>query len=586
MLHYDDVLRNILGEFGTYQKACFILVGIAAPLPLALVTLSPVFLFATTDSLCKVPEASEISKQICFNNTIGNCDLLVKNLTIPRINKDIGCGSVSVFDQCRRYNISYDDIAAYPETNIESFINNNETIKCDHGWEYDRSQYKLTVSHQFDLVCDRFYMNALPTSVYMFGMLAGSIIWGYVLDMFGRMTGFMVGNVLLIITGIIGAFPFNYVMFVVMRFFIPVSQYGVYLAGFVLVCEYVGPTKRTFTGMMYSSFFSAGYMVLAVYAYFIREWWILQLVTIVPNVIFLIYYWVVPESPRWLISVGRTKEAENIISRCARINKVDIPKDLFKQEWQNETKRDNTGDLNQTKYGCITLIRYPNLRKKTIILCYTWITITLIYYGISFDTSNLGGNVYLNMFISGVVEIAAYIFGIILMENSRIGRRWAHCSTLVFAGIACIALAFVPPCGGYVWLGITLAMLGKFGITSAFGMIYVYSAELFPTPLRSVGVGTCSMCARIGGILAPQLLLMGEVWKQLPPLVFGITSIVAGILIVFLPETRGVELPESIEEAEQFGNKYGIIQNNDPRKQNKGVNIVANEDNSVELNVL
>ena len=60
----------------------------------------------------------------------------------------------------------------------------------------------------------------------------------------------------------------------------------------------------------------------------------------------------------------------------------------------------------------------------------------------------------------------------------------------------------------YDWALITLTMIGKFGITSAFVIIYVYSAELFPTIIRNIGMGSASFFARIGGIIAPQIALL------------------------------------------------------------------------------
>ena len=52
-----------------------------------------------------------------------------------------------------------------------------------------------------------------------------------------------------------------------------------------------------------------------------------------------------------------------------------------------------------------------------------------------------------------------------------------------------------------------LAMIGKFFASSSFALVYIFTAEIFPTPIRSSGVGLCSTMARIGGISAPQIAL-------------------------------------------------------------------------------
>ena len=64
-----------------------------------------------------------------------------------------------------------------------------------------------------------------------------------------------------------------------------------------------------------------------------------------------------------------------------------------------------------------------------------------------------------------------------------------------------------------------------------------------------------SMCARISGIIAPFILILGNYWEQLPFFIFGANAILAGILALLLPETHGTTLPETIEEGEEFGSK-------------------------------
>lgn len=100
--------------------------------------------------------------------------------------------------------------------------------------------------------------------------------------------------------------------------------------------------------------------------------------------------------------------------------------------------------------------------------------------------------------------------------------------------------------------------MGKFGIAAAFAIVYVYSAEIFPTEYRSVGIGACSMCARIGGIIAPFIASLAKIYQPLPLLVFGVLSIVSGCLIILLPETVGCELPQTLQESEEFGKDQPI----------------------------
>ena len=50
---------------------------------------------------------------------------------------------------------------------------------------------------------------------------------------------------------------------------------------------------------------------------------------------------------------------------------------------------------------------------------------------------------------------------------------------------------------------VTLNIFGKLGTAAAYCVIFIYTAEIFPTSMRSLGIGACSTAARIGGILAP-----------------------------------------------------------------------------------
>ena len=86
-----------------------------------------------------------------------------------------------------------------------------------------------------------------------------------------------------------------------------------------------------------------------------------------------------------------------------------------------------------------------------------------------------------------------------------LGRKKTLFLLLTVGGLSCMAPALLPE-GSAEPYSTVLAIFGKSNIAAAFALIYVYSVEIFPTVLRSSGLGMCSMFSRLGGILAPQLI--------------------------------------------------------------------------------
>ncbi|MGH0172863.1 UNVERIFIED_CONTAM: hypothetical protein FKN15_064073 [Acipenser sinensis] len=170
--------------------------------------------------------------------------------------------------------------------------------------------------------------------------------------------------------------------------------------------------------------------------------------------------------------------------------------------------------------------------------------VTIGYYGLSLSTPNMIGDPYINCFIAAATEIAAYILTWGILKCTP--RRIAFSSTSLLGGAVLLLIQLVP--SNLQILSTVLAMAGKFGISAAFSIVYVFAAELFPTVVRNMGVGVSCMASRTGGIIAPYIAFIGTYNKVLPYILMGSITIAIGLLSLFLPETRGLPLPEKISQ--------------------------------------
>ncbi|XP_008591566.1 PREDICTED: solute carrier family 22 member 4-like [Galeopterus variegatus] len=238
-------------------------------------------------------------------------------------------------------------------------------------------------------------------------------------------------------------------------------------------------------------------MLLPLLAYFIRDWRMLLLALTVPGVLCVPLWWFIPESPRWLISQRRFREAEDIIQKAAKMNNIAVPAVIF-----DPVELQELNSLKQQKVFILDLFRTQNIATITIMSLLLWMLTSVGYFALSLDTPNLHGDAYLNCFLSALIEVPAYIAAWLLLRT--LPRRYIIAGVLCLGGGVLLLIQLVPT--DYYFLSIGLVMLGKFGITSAFSMLYVFTAELYPTPVRNMAVGVTSMASRVGSIIAPYFL--------------------------------------------------------------------------------
>ncbi len=130
----------------------------------------------------------------------------------------------------------------------------------------------------------------------------------------------------------------------------------------------------------------------------------------------------------------------------------------------------------------------------------------------------------------------------------------------LFPGLSCIAAGLMHGVEELRYPQLILTMFGKFGSAGCFNVVYVYTAELFPTGNRSSAIGFCSMTARVGTVLSMLVELLGSLWGPAPMVALGTATAAAGILAAAFPETSGLPMPDTIEAAARLGDRGGAVQ--------------------------
>ncbi|KAJ8029764.1 Solute carrier family 22 member 2 [Holothuria leucospilota] len=475
------------------------------------------------------------------------------------------------------------------------------------------------VLYAWDLVCNQ-YPAAAETSqsIQQVGGMVGAILSGVLADWYGRRPSFLLSVIIFDIAGLGIALSPNYIAFVIFRFFYGFGQMAIWTTISSNLSEYMIPKYRNRAMTVPAIPLAFGLMFMALLAFLIRDWRYLQFAVVAPYIVGLLGFWFLPESLRWQLSKQKTKQAELLVIKIAKINRKEIPKEMFYKSNKNEVDdkistisgnsitsspskitADSNGtvpkDINsfsenvnsyeyeenksegasvarsstQSKY--LELFKPPVLH-ITIVVSLLRLTYTLVYFGFALSTGRLAGNPYLNFFLSALVEAPARIFAPFIY-------KWVRRTYLIFfcyicCGAGLTAIIFIPQQTksgtDLAILTTVLSLLGKFFVSVTLAGVLLLNVELFPTTLRNSGNGLTLFIARIGAVIAPFMLYADNVVPNFSSYLMAIISFLTAFSALTLTDTRKTVQPQNTADLKVLMNSR--------KKSNMGVENKAFEE--------
>ncbi|EPB80449.1 transporter, major facilitator family protein [Ancylostoma ceylanicum] len=529
-MKFDDFLFTHLGEIGKYQKIQFLLVC----LPTIIVSMH-----AVSWTLAAVPVPYR-------------CALPSETHESPYYSTDPRL----TIKECKGWDEAPVPVNQSGSPKVHCYYNENCELDgetCDVH-VFDRSRVVYSALDRWELVCGRGSFRAHVQMSYYIGQLAGSFVFGLLGDRIGRKKVCIMAIATQVTFGLASVFAPTWWSFAILRTNptfsagIGFSHPGIFVIAVVVGMELVGPKYRRLASVITGGFFAVGQILLGIEGNFVTNYQHLLLLITLPGAVFLSYWWLVPESPRWLVSQRRFEEADKILRRAAKTNGVTLPEKWW-EELDSETERKEGKTVR--KYKVWDLFKTPILRKRALVTFFLWPCVSMVYYGMALKPNILGGDMYLNFIFAALVEIPALV--LVYLTIDRIGRRIVTSTGYFLAG-ACLLINYFLGDNVPLLVSIIQMMISKGAITGTYAAIYTYTPELFPTVIRNTAMGVCSMVARLGAISGTYLSMWiaempnGKVYMVVP---FAVMTIIAAALtLLFLPETMGTPLSETIEQVE------------------------------------
>lgn len=400
------------------------------------------------------------------------------------------------------------------------------------------------------------YRQAFLTTIVFIGMMISSTFWGKLSDRFGRKRALIISGIFLFFYGFLSTFSPSYGWILCLRFMVGFNI-GCVPQSVTLYAEFLPTKQRGKCVVLLDCFWALGACLEVILAMLVMPrlgWrWLLAL-SALPSLSFVLASSWLPESARYTAASGHSDQALDTLGRVARQN--------GKSMLLGRLVVDDTYGITR---GRLADLLAKDLRRTTLLLWVIWATASFSYYGVvlmsaelfespgqlcsaatgalsqtcSAQCHPLRTSDYNHLLWTTLAEFPGILVSLLLIE--KIGRKKTMAlEFFLFTVTICLLLH----CSASKAVTTAILFLARALGSGLFQTAYVYTPEVYPTVLRSVGVGTCAGVARFGAMLTPYIAQV--LMKQSFPAavaVYVVCSLVSTVCCLLLPiETRGRDM--------------------------------------------